>query len=68
MLAADASNTAVIYNELPPEDEEGWLEVERWLVVGDGFSTSVLSVIHGMQDRDVVTASGVVKDWGTIHR
>ena len=64
LLAADASNTAVIYNELPPEDEEGWLEVERWLVVGDGSPASVLSVIHGMQDRDVVTASGVVKDWG----
>ena len=63
-LAEDAGNTALVYNDLPEEDENGWITVERWLAVGDGSPASVFEVRDMLQDNDVVKITGNVRDWG----
>ena len=66
LLGSDAGNTATVYNEIPEEDEDGWIRLERWLIVGEGSPASVLKVAHELQNRDVHTVRGVVTDWASI--
>ena len=65
LLGSDAGNTATVYNEVPEEDDDGWIRLDRWLIVGDGSPASVLAVAHDLGE-DVHTLTGVVSDWGRL--
>lgn len=62
LLDIDSGGAAAIYNDVPVADDDGWIHLDRWIAVGDGSPASVLAVAHGIQESQVYSLGGQVKE------